>query len=211
MNFKFFIISILVASSLVGTVFAQQVVQLTPEEFSPKEIDEMRHKAVLLHLSDGTIMIELFPDDAPNHVKNFLKLVESGYYDGIVFHRIIPGFMIQAGDPNTIHPEFDKELTVDEIRVLYSEDGTDRSLWGTGGPGWQQDEEFNTLKHERGAVSMARGQHPDSAGSQFFIVHQDSPFLDGKYTVFGRLVPNTYSLSGMDKIAALERLSLIHI
>ena len=81
-------------------------------------------------------MIEFYPEDAPNTVHNFLELVESGYYDGIVFHRIIPGFMIQAGDPNTKHPEFNKELTDDEIRALYNdEDGTDRSLWGTGGPG----------------------------------------------------------------------------
>ena len=205
MNFKIFIISILVVSGFVGTAFAQQTVQLAPQEFTQEEIDKMKNKAVLITTHEATMVIEFYPEDAPNTVHNFLELVESGYYDGIVFHRIIPGFMIQAGDPNTIHPEFDKELTVDEIRVLYSEDGTDRSLWGTGGPGWQQDEEFNTFKHERGAVSMARGQHPDSAGSQFFIVHQDSPFLDGKYTVFGRLVPNTYSISGMDKIAALER------
>ena len=136
MNFKIFIISILVVSGLVGTAFAQQTVQLTPQEFTQEEIDKMKNKAVLITTHEATMVIEFYPEDAPNTVHNFLELVESGYYDGIVFHRIIPGFMIQAGDPNTIHPEFDKELTVDEIRVLYSEDGTDRSLWGTGGPGW---------------------------------------------------------------------------
>jgi len=185
MNFKFFIISILVASSLVGTVFAQQVVQLTPEEFSPKEIDEMRHKAVLLHVSDGTIMIELFPEDAPNHVKNFLKLVESGYYDGVVFHRVIPGFMIQAGDPDTKDPD------------------SDRGLWGQGGPGYQIEEEFNTLHHDRGIVSMARQHGLHTAGSQFFIVHKDASYLDGQYTAFGRLIPLGGSFKQLDRIASL--------
>ena len=171
MNFKFFIISVLVVSGLVGSAFAQQTVQLTPQEFTQEEIDEMKHKAVLITLNEGTFMIELFPEVAPNHVHNFLKLIESGYYDGMVFHRIIPGFMIQVGDPNTKDPEID------------------RSLWGTGGPGYQMDNEFNSYKHDRGIVSMARQNHQDTAGSQFFIVHQDSHFLDGQYTVFGRLAP----------------------
>ena len=131
----------------------------------------MKQKAVLITMHEGTFMIEFFPEDAPNTVHNFLQLVESGYYDGIVFHRIITGFMIQAGDPNTKDPEID------------------RSLWGQGGPGYQIQEEFNTLQHDRGIVSMARSNHPDSAGSQFFIIHKDSPHLDGQYTAFGRLVP----------------------
>ena len=115
-----------------------------------------------------------------------MKLVESGYYDGIVFHRILPGFMIQTGDPNTKDPE------------------SDRSLWGQGGPGYTVNEEFNTIQHDRGIVSMARSQHVDSAGSQFFIVHRDSNFLDGEYTAFGRLVPGTYSDRALDMIASLE-------
>ena len=206
MNFKFFVISILVVSGLIGGAFAQQAVQLTPQEFTQEEIDKMKNTAVLITTHEGTMVIEFYPEDAPNTVHNFLELAESGYYDGIVFHRIIPGFMIQTGDPNTKHPEFNTELTDDEIRALYNDENeTDRSLWGTGGPGWQIDEEFNTLKHDRGAVSMARSQHKDTAGSQFFIVHQDSPALDGKYTVFGRLVPGTFSLAGMDRIASLER------
>ena len=158
-------------SGFVGSAFAQQTVQLEPQEFSQKEIDEMKQKAVLITMNGGTFMIEFFPEDAPNTVHNFLKLVESGYYDGMVFHRIIPGFMIQTGDPNTIGSD------------------SDRSLWGTGGPGYEIKAEFNTLQHDRGIVSMARSNHPDSAGSQFFIVHKDSNFLDGQYTVFGRLVP----------------------
>ena len=170
MNFKFLIISVAIISGFAGSAFAEEHVDrcleytdgvctsVLPEvyapikEFSQEEIDEMKQKAVLITMHEGTFMIEFFPEDAPNTVHNFLKLVESGYYDGIVFHRIIPGFMIQAGDPNTKDPEID------------------RSLWGQGGPGYQIQQEFNTLQHDRGIVSMARSAHPDSAGSQFFIV-----------------------------------------
>jgi len=183
MNFKFLIISIAIMSGFAGSAFAQQTVQLTPQEFSQEEIDEMKHKAVLITMHEGTFTIEFFPEDAPNTVHNFLKLVESGYYDGIVFHRIIPGFMIQAGDPNTKDPD------------------ADRSLWGTGGPGYQIQEEFNTLQHDRGIVSMARSAHSDSAGSQFFIVVKDSPHLDGQYTAFGRLIPGLPQ--HLDHIASL--------
>ena len=144
----------------------------------------MKQKAVLITMNGGTFMIEFFPEDAPNTVHNFLKLVESGYYDGTVFHRIIPGFMIQGGDPNTKDPD------------------VDRSLWGQGGPGYNIDEEFNTLQHDRGIVSMARSQHVDSAGSQFFIVTKDSPHLDGQYTAFGRLVPGLPN--ALNHIASLE-------
>ena len=184
MNFRFFIISIILTSGFVGVTFAETV--SAEKEFSQKEIDEMKLKAVLITMNDGTFMIELFPEDAPNTVHNFLKLVESGYYDGIVFHRILPGFMIQAGDPNTKDPD------------------ADRSSWGQGGPGYNINAEFNTLQHDRGIVSMARSQHPDSAGSQFFIVHKDSNFLDGQYTAFGKLVPGTYSNRLLDTVASLE-------
>jgi len=156
------------------------------KEFSLEEIDEMKHKAVQISMNGGTFLIEFFPEDAPRTVHNFLKLVESGYYDGIVFHRIIPGFMIQTGDPNTKDPD------------------SDRETWGQGGPGYQIKEEFNTIQHDRGIVSMARSNHPDSAGSQFFIVLEDSPHLDGQYTVFGRLIPGIpSSFHALDLIAAL--------
>jgi len=171
MNFKFLIISVVILSGFAGSAFAQQIIQLTPQEFSQEEIDEMKQKAVIITVNSGTFFIEFFPEEAPNTVHNFLKLVESGYYDGTVFHRIIPGFMIQGGDSNTKDPD------------------ADRSLWGQGGPGYQINEEFNTFQHDRGIVSMARSNDPDSAGSQFFIVTKDSPHLDGEYTVFGRLVP----------------------
>ena len=171
-------------SGLVGSAFAQCADCVPQQEFSQEEIDEMKHKAVLITMNGGTFFIEFFPEEAPNTVHNFLELVESGYYDGTIFHRIISGFMIQGGDPNTKDPDFD------------------RRLWGQGGPGYLIFEEFNTFQHDRGIVSMARGDHKDSAGSQFFIVHRDSPHLDGEYTVFGRLVPGLPN--ALDNIASLE-------
>ena len=140
-------------------------------------------KLVVLETNLGKLVIEMFPEDAPNHVSNFIVLAESGFYDGTIFHRIIPGFMIQGGDPNTI-------------------DG-DPSTWGIGGPTERVDAEFNTIKHNRGIVSMARSTDPDSGGSQFFIVHKDSNSLDGKYSVFGRIVTNE-SFETLDKIASVE-------
>jgi len=140
-------------------------------------------RLVILHTNLGKIVIEFFPNDAPNHVVNFIKLSENGFYDGTIFHRIIPGFMIQGGDPNT-------------------KDG-DQSTWGTGGPGYSVNAEFNTIKHNRGIVSMARSTDPNSAGSQFFIVHKDSNFLDEQYTAFGRIVTEE-SFETLDKIASVE-------
>jgi len=140
-------------------------------------------KLVILHTNLGKIIIEFFPADAPNHVTNFIKLTESGFYDGTIFHRIIPGFMIQGGDPNTI--------------------AGDKSTWGMGGPDKSINAEFNTIKHNRGIVSMARSADPNSAGSQFFIVHKDSNFLDGQYTVFGRIVTQE-SFETLDKIATVQ-------
>jgi peptidyl-prolyl cis-trans isomerase B (cyclophilin B) len=115
----------------------------------------------------GEIVLKFHPDVAPGHVNNFIKLSKEGFYNGTTFHRVIPGFMIQGGDPNSRDP--------------------DRSKHGMGGPGFTIKAEFNDVSHERGIVSMARSRHPDSAGSQFFIVVKDSPFLDGKYTVFGKV------------------------
>ena len=128
MNFKFFIISILIISGLAGTAFAQS--NNVEKEFTQEEIDVMKNKAALITLNSGTLLIEFYPEDAPNTVHNFLQLAESGYYDGVIFHRIIPGFVIQAGDPNTKDAELD------------------RSSWGQGGPGYSIGEEFNTIKHE---------------------------------------------------------------
>ena len=140
-------------------------------------------KLVVLETNLGVITIEFFPNDAPNHIDNFVALTESGFYNGVIFHRIIPGFMIQGGDPNTING--------------------DPSTWGIGGPDQKINAEFNSIKHNRGIVSMARSSDPDSAGSQFFIVHKDSNFLDEQYTVFGRIVTEE-SFQTLDKIAEVE-------
>jgi peptidyl-prolyl cis-trans isomerase B (cyclophilin B) len=137
---------------------------------------------VVIETSLGNLVIELFPAYATEHVKNFLALTSNGYYDNTLFHRIIPGFMIQGGDPNTKSGE--------------------PNTWGMGGPDTKLDAEFNPIKHNRGIVSMARSADPNSAGSQFFIVHQDSNFLDGEYTAFGRLASQE-SFETLDKIAAV--------
>ena len=130
----------------------------------------------------GNIELRFFPDDAPKHVDNFLTLAGSGFYDGTIFHRVIPGFMIQGGDPLT--------------------KGTDKSLYGTGGPDYEIPSEFNKRPHKRGVLSMARSQDPNSAGSQFFIVVKDSNFLDGQYTVFGEV---TEGIEIVDKIVSQKR------
>lgn len=134
----------------------------------------MANPIVSILMDDGkTIRLELYPDKAPITVENFLKLVKSGFYDGLCFHRIIPGFMIQGGDPK----------------------GN-----GCGGPGWSIKGEFrsngvpNDLKHVRGVISMARAMDPNSAGSQFFIMHADAPHLDGEYAAFGSVI------EGMDEV-----------
>jgi peptidyl-prolyl cis-trans isomerase B (cyclophilin B) len=138
----------------------------------------------VIETSLGEIEIELLPDKAPGHVKNFLDLARKGFYDGSTFHRVIPGFMIQGGDP----------LTRDA--------STPRTQQGTGGPGYTIKAEFNDTPHARGVVSMARAQDPDSAGSQFFICVKDSFFLDRQYTAFGRVVRG---IEVADKVVALPR------
>lgn len=116
----------------------------------------------------GNIEVTFLKDKAPGHVKNFIDLAKSGFYNGTTFHRVIPGFMIQGGDPNSKNP--------------------DRSMHGMGGPGYSIKAEFNKTPHRRGVLSMARSQDPDSAGSQFFIVVKDANFLDGNYTAFGEVI-----------------------
>lgn len=120
----------------------------------------------------GDIVLKFFPDVAPQHVENFVSLAKKQFYDGTTFHRVIPGFMIQGGDPNSKTPN--------------------REMHGMGGPGYQIKAEFNSTPHKRGVVSMARSNDPDSAGSQFYICVADSHFLDWKYTAFGEVV------NGMD-------------
>ena len=139
----------------------------------------MSNPIVTIEMEDGGIIrAELYPEIAPNTVRNFISLVKKGFYDGVIFHRVIPGFMIQGGDPT----------------------GT-----GMGGPGYSIEGEFtsngfqNDLKHTRGVLSMARAMDPNSAGSQFFIMHADAPHLDGDYAAFGHVV------EGMDVVDAIAR------
>ncbi|MDP6115895.1 MAG: peptidylprolyl isomerase [Planctomycetota bacterium] len=121
----------------------------------------------VIETSKGTIKVKFFPDVAPGHVENFTKLANEGFYDGLTFHRVIPGFMIQGGCPHT--------------------KTDDRSRHGTGDAGYKIKAEFSDIPHKRGILSTARGQDPDSAGCQFFIVVADSNFLDRQYTVFGEV------------------------
>ena len=139
----------------------------------------MANPIVTFEMENGDIMkAELYPEIAPNTVNNFISLVQKGYYDGLIFHRVIKGFMIQGGCPEGI---------------------------GTGGPGYHIKGEFmqnrfvNNLKHTEGVLSMARAMHPDSAGSQFFIMHKNSPHLDGAYAAFGKI---TEGMDVVNKIAA---------
>ena len=140
------------------------------------------HKAII-KTKFGDMDIVFFPEKAPKHVENFLALAKSGFYNGTIFHRVIPGFMIQGGDPNT------KDLNKPET-------------YGQGGPSQRLKAEFNDIPHRRGILSMARTNDPNSAGSQFFIVVKDSNFLDGQYTVFGEVVKG---MEVADKIVSLPK------
>jgi peptidyl-prolyl cis-trans isomerase B (cyclophilin B) len=159
----------LVCLLLVAVPAFGEVKQMT---FTEKEIKKMAETKAVIETKFGNIELKFFPEVAPGHVSNFIELAKKGFYDGTIFHRVIPGFMIQGGDPNSKNP--------------------DRSTHGMGGPGYSIKAEFNDKSHKRGILSMARSANPDSAGSQFFICVADAPFLDKQYTVFGEAV------SGMD-------------
>ena len=159
------------------------IIVITPQNFA-----EYEDTIVVLETDSGRLIIEFFPQFAPNHVENFVTLSEDGFYTGTIFHRIIEGFMIQGGDPKSADPSFSM------------------SEWGTGDPGYSIDAEFNNIEHKRGIVSMARSSDPNSAGSQFFIVHKDSNFLDGQYTVFGRILTDE-SFETLDRIATMDTAS----
>lgn len=140
-------------------------------------------EVAVIETNKGEMVVEFWPDVAPKTVENFKKLAKEGFYDGTAFHRIIPGFMIQGGDP----------LTKDEANA---------ARYGTGGPGYQIEAEFNDRKHTRGVLSMARSADPNSAGSQFFIMLGEAPHLDGAYTAFRKLIKGDDTLS---KIAETPR------
>ena len=147
-----------------------------------KPMSYYQDKVAELHTTQGEIDIRFFPDVAPNHVRNFIDLAEKGFYNGTKFHRVIPGFMVQGGDPNTV--------------------SGDPSTWGTGGSPNKVKAEFNSVHHRRGIVSMARTSDPDSASSQFFIMVADAPSLDNQYSVFGEV---TKGMSVVDKIVSAPR------
>jgi len=171
-----FIVSLVLASLLViPTLVAAQAKAPT---------------AVITLEKGGDITVELFPADAPKTVESFVKLARGGFYDGTTFHRVIPGFVAQAGDP------LSKTLPAGDPRL------------GTGGPGFQLKAEFNKQKHDRGVLAMARGRDPDSAGSQFYITLGPAPHLDGQYTVFGRV---TSGMNVVDSIKLNDRIKTIKI
>jgi peptidyl-prolyl cis-trans isomerase B (cyclophilin B) len=151
-------------------------------KFSSEEVKKMSEQRAIIHTNLGDIILKFFPEVAPNHVNNFIELAKKGFYNGTTFHRVVPRFVIQGGDPNSKNP--------------------DRSKHGMGGPGYQIKAEFNKKPHRRGTLSMARAGHPDSAGSQFFICVADIPSLDGQYTVFGEVVEG---MDVADKIVSQPR------
>jgi len=140
------------------------------------------NEVAVIKTTAGEMVIEFWTDIAPRTVENFKKLAGRGFYDGTAFHRVIKGFMIQGGDPNT------KDSSIEDV-------------WGQGDPGYKIKAEFNDRKHVRGVISMARSQHPDSAGSQFFICHGEASFLDKQYTAFGKVIKGDDTL---EKIANAE-------
>ena len=152
------------------------------KKFSSEEVKSMSEQQAIIHTTLGDITLKFFPEVAPNHVNNFIELAKKGFYNGTTFHRVVPKFVIQGGDPNTKSP--------------------DRSRHGMGGPGYQIKAEFNNKSHRRGTLSMARSAHPDSAGSQFFICVADVPFLDKQYTMFGEVVKG---MEVVDKIVSQPR------
>jgi len=173
-----FITAVLLGIFMVSSGFAQQALKT----FTAQEIKKMSTTKAIIETKFGNITLKFFPDVAPGHVSNFIELAKKGFYDGTTFHRVIPGFMIQGGDPNSKNP--------------------DKSMHGMGGPGYTIKAEFNAKPHKRGTLSMARAQSPDSAGSQFFICVKDSPFLDRQYTVFGEVESG---MEVVDKIVSQPR------
>ena len=172
----------MVAVTLVlgGSLLLGMGALYAPDKVSAEEAKSLK---ATIKTKFGDMDIVFFPEKAPKHVENFIALAKSGFYNGTIFHRVIPGFMIQGGDPNT------KDLNKPET-------------YGQGGPSQRLKAEFNDIPHRRGIVSMARTSDPNSAGSQFFIVVKDSNFLDGQYTVFGEVVKG---MEVADKIVNLPK------
>ena len=151
----------LIASTLVAAVTAEEKKETSPMNAS--------NEVAVIKTNEGEMVVQFWADAAPDTIQNFKKLARQGFYDGTIFHRIVKGFMIQGGDPN-------------------SKDSAKESSYGQGGPGYEIKAEFNNHSHDRGVISMARGPDPDSAGSQFFICLAPVRRLDGQYTTFGKLI-----------------------
>ena len=162
MSFVSMKFSILLAALLSTAVFAAEEKKETPSMSASNEV-------AVIKTNEGDMVVQFWTDAAPNTIENFKKLARQGFYDGTIFHRIVKGFMIQGGDPN-------------------SKDPAKESSYGQGDPGYKIKAEFNDHSHDRGIMSMARGPDPDSAGSQFFICLAPVPRLDGQYTTFGKLI-----------------------
>ena len=163
-------------------VLPPALAEMKDKKFTPEEIKKMSETKAVIETKFGNIELKFFPEAAPGHVSNFLELAKKGFYDGTTFHRVIPGFMIQGGDPNTKSP--------------------DRSQHGMGGPGYTIKAEFSEKPHKKGILSMARAQDPNSAGSQFFICVAKASSLDGKYSVFGEV---TSGIDVVDQIVTQPR------
>jgi peptidyl-prolyl cis-trans isomerase B (cyclophilin B) len=154
--------STLFSAVALVTAFQTQIARAADEAKASPEV-------AVIKTVGGEMVVEFWPDVAPKTVENFITLAKKGFYDGTAFHRIVKGFMIQGGDPKSKDASLERE-------------------WGTGDPGYKIKAEFNDRKHERGVLSMARSSDPDSAGSQFFICLDAAPFLNGKYTAFGKVI-----------------------
>ncbi len=176
------IITMVIYSWFLFAITGSGTAEIVDKKFTNEEIKKMSNTKAVIETKFGQITLKFFPDLAPNHVDNFIKLAKEGFYDGTIFHRVIPGFMIQGGDPN-------------------SKD-QDKSRHGTGGPGYTIKAEFNKTPHKRGILSMARSSQPDTAGSQFFICVADAPYLDGNYTAFGEV---SSGIEVVDKIVSQSR------
>lgn len=153
------------------------------EDDSPQPAAEIVQTVAIIELAkDGRIVFEFYPEDAPNTVDNFIELTNKGFYNGLTFHRAIPDFLVQGGDPS----------------------GT-----GTGGPGYTIKAEFNSKKHRRGTVAMARSELPDTAGSQFYICLKPQPQLDGKYTVFGQVIEGMELVDGIVEGDVMKKVTIV--
>jgi len=173
-------VAVLIGSAIL---FLNAGLVMAADKSTAPKAETSKGPRTIIKTKFGDIEVKFLPDVAPKHVENFIKLAKDGFYNGTIFHRVIPGFMIQGGDPNT-------------------KDSLKKDTYGQGGPGYSIKAEFSDMPHKRGTVSMARANDPDTAGSQFFIVVEDSRFLDNKYSVFGEVVKG---IGVTDKIVNLPR------